>query len=164
MSKVSIVALLLVSQVFSSAVVLAAEARNDQAAPAGRITVQLEATSNNPGKTGTAILVPVGKKTGMTIEISGVPNDTPRPIHLYAVLFEGSCAKRNSKPMYVQTKPGLARSLVDPSAIGAFIGPAQISQDVPIPFDKLQTTPFAISVRLGPEDGNIEIFCGDYAN
>ncbi len=166
MSKASVVVLLLLCQVFACGAVLAAtEGNEDQAATTDRrITVQLAATSFNPGKSGKAIIVPVGKKTAMTVQVSGVPDYTALPIHLYVKLFKGSCANRNPKPMFVQTRPGLAQSLVNPSAIAAYLGPAQISQNLPFSIRKLQKTPFAISVYLGPSDGGYEIFCGDTAN
>ncbi len=162
-SKVTIVVLLLVSQVFSC-FVLAATAGDDQTGAADHIIVRLAATRYNTGKIGMAILTPAGDKTAMTIQVSGVSEHDSRPTYLYADLFEGSCARRNPTPMYVQTKPGLAQWLTDPTAIGAFCGPAQFSQILPVSFRKLRTTPFAIVVHLGPEDGNTEIFCGDSAN
>jgi len=125
------------------------------------ITAQLQPTKNNPAKIGSAILVPAGKKTAITLTVTGVPSTTSRPIHLYAYLFEGSCKGGESGMKYALTKTVLAESVDDPSAIGAFRGPVRIRQKVDVPFEKVRSAPFAISVRLGPADGNQEIFCGD---
>ncbi|RJG02533.1 hypothetical protein [Noviherbaspirillum sedimenti] len=140
---------------------LAAAAGDSRDGVRNSITARLDATRYNPGKIGSAILVPVRDQTGITLTISGVPSETSRPIHLYSYLFEGSCEGGESGMKYALTKNVLAQSVNDPEAIGAFQGPVRISQRVPVSFDRLRSTPFAISVRLAPADGNHEIFCGD---
>lgn len=125
------------------------------------ITAQLQPTRNNPGKIGSAILAPVGDKTAITLTVSGVPSTTSRPIHLYSYLFEGSCKGGESGKKYALTRNVLAEPIDKPGAIGAFSGPARINQNVDVSFERLRATPFAISVRLGPADGNQEIFCGN---
>ncbi|BAL26368.1 hypothetical protein [Azoarcus sp. KH32C] len=124
------------------------------------ITVRLDSTRYNAGRTGNAVVYPVGDKTGITITASGVPSYASRPIHLYSYLFEGSCANRAPGPTYTLTDHTLAESIVRPTAVGAFRGPVRISHSVALPFERLRATSFAISVRVAPADGNYEIFCG----
>jgi len=125
------------------------------------INVRLDPTRYNAGRSGNAVVYPVGDKTGITLTVSGVPDYTSRPIHLYSYLFEGSCVSRDSGPTYALTDRILAESIAHPGAIAAFRGPVRISHSVPLSFEKLRATPFAISVRLGPADGNYEILCGN---
>lgn len=125
------------------------------------ISVRLDPTRYNAGRGGNAVVYPVGDKTGITLTVSGVPGYTSRPIHLYSYLFEGSCVSRDAEPKYALTDRTLAESIAHPGAIGAFRGPVRISHSVPLSFKELRATPFAISVRLGPADGNYEILCGN---
>lgn len=140
---------------------LAARAGDGNDGAKNLITVRLEPSRYNAGRIGSAVLVPAGDKTGIALTISGVPAYTSRPIHLYSYLFEGSCESRNSRPRYALTDRVLAESVTHPNAIAAFRGPARITYSVAVSFERLRATPFAISVRLSPADGNYEIFCGN---
>lgn len=125
------------------------------------ISVRLEPTARNAGRNGSAMVYPVGDRTGVRLTVSGVPSHTSRPIHLYSALYEGSCKDGETGPTYPMRGRTLADSLVHPAGIGAYRGPLSLSHDLDVPFERLKGTPFAISVRLGPADGNDEILCGD---
>lgn len=135
----------------------AEETYGDEGAKA-LISLRLDATNYNAGRIGTAVVYPVGDKTGVSLTISGVPDYTSRPIHLYSYLFEGSCGSRSGG--HALTDKVLASSVGRPGAIAAFRGPVQIAHNIDLPFERLKATPFGISVRLGPADGNHEIYCG----
>jgi hypothetical protein len=141
----------------------AAQANATETGSTDRITVRLAASRYNSGESGMAVLVPAGSETMMTIQISGVPDYTSRPIHLTAEVFGGGCGSRSQEAIYAPSGPILAHSLIRPAAIGALRGPSRIAHRLPVQFEELRTTPFAISVRLRPADGNHEIFCGDRA-
>lgn len=140
---------------------LAAKDESDHEGAKKLITIRLEPTRYNAGRSGTALLVPVGDQTGITLTISGVPTFTSRPIHLSSTLIEGSCENRNAGKKHALNDHVLAESIVHSQDMGAFSGPVRITHRVALPFEKLKTTPFAISVRLTPADGNQEIFCGN---
>lgn len=125
------------------------------------MSIRLAPTRYNAGEIGTAMLAAVGDKTAMTVNISGVPDYTSRPVHLYSYIYDGTCLERAQTPRYALTERVLASSLLRPGAIGAFRGPASISATIPASFERLRNTRFAISVRAGPADGSRELFCGD---
>ena len=125
------------------------------------IQIPLVATAHSTGKIGTAVLSPIGDKTYITLTVSGVPENTTRPVHLNSVLFEGSCEKGKSGVSYDMNDRILAESVVDSRLIAAFRGPVRISHKVAIPLEKIRATPFAISVSQTPVDGNRELFCGN---
>jgi hypothetical protein len=123
------------------------------------IQLQLVPTTYNAGKIGTAVITPSREQTGVNITVSGVPDYTARPVHLYTYLIEGSCQSQASA-VPLKGSP-LAESLLSPGSIGAYRGPVRLSYRVPRPFEEFSTRRFAISVRLGPADGGREIFCGE---
>lgn len=127
---------------------------------ADRIEIPLHPTRFNAGKTGVAVLHRSGDRATMNVAISGVPFDAVRPIHLYPYLVSGSCESRSQAPAYALPDDVLSQSLVDPMSIAA-AGPAHLSYPVDLPFDRLRSAPFAVSVRLSPAEGNREIFCGN---
>lgn len=124
-------------------------------------SIRLVGTGYNAGKIGTAILVPEGDKTIVHLTLSGVPSGTSLPIHLYPYVYEGTCSSHKLKARYALTDHVLAQSIIRPRAIGAFRGPVQLSQSIPVAFETIRATQYAISVRTSPADGNREIFCGD---
>ena len=124
-------------------------------------SIGLLATRNNPGEIGKATLVSLGEKTGIEVVVSGLPAGTIRPFHLYAFVYEGTCSSHGQKPRYSLTNHVLATSIIGPQEIGTFRGPMRLSENIPVAFQTLRATPYTISVRTSPADGNREIFCGD---
>lgn len=128
------------------------------------INLKLVATQANPGQVGTAVLVPVGDKTGVKLQISDVPNQVSRPIHLNAYFFEGTCENRNAGPRYRLSGSVLPASVIHPEAMGALVGPVSIAGNLPRSLESVRATQFGISIQLTPSDGNAEIFCGSFPN
>lgn len=125
------------------------------------IAVPLQATAQAAGEIGRAFLLPEGEGTRVRIEVSGVPPEvTSRPVHLYTLIYEGSCDRLGAQPAYALTERVLAQS---PSvgAIAPAAGPFTVSNTAPIPLEKLRAGEFAIVVKTSPADGNWEIFCGN---
>jgi hypothetical protein len=141
--------------------VVPATAATTNGAESSLDSIRLVGTRYNAGKIGKAILVPEGNKTVVHLTLSGVPNGTSLPIHLYPYIYEGTCRSRKLKPSHALTDNVLAQSIIRPQALGAFRGPVQLSQSIPEPFETIRATQYAISVRTSPADGNREIFCGD---
>jgi hypothetical protein len=144
--------------------VMPAAVATTNAAESSLDSIRLVGMGYNVGKIGKAILVPQGDKTDVHLMLSGVPSGTTLPIHLYPYIYEGTCSNHKLKARYALTDHVLARSIIGPQAIGAFRGPVQLSQSIPVAFETIRATQYAISVRTSPADGNREIFCGDNTN
>lgn len=125
------------------------------------VQLPLVTSGYNAGKIGKAILMPVGDKTVVRLELSGVPDYTTRPIHLYTYLYDGTCGNRGAMARYALTDRALAHSVIRPRAIGALRGPVWLEESIPVDFQTLRASHYAISVRVSPADGGAEIFCGD---
>jgi hypothetical protein len=124
-------------------------------------SIRLVGTGYNAGKTGKALVAPEGDKTVVHLMLSGVPSGTSLPIHLYTYVYDGTCSGPKSKARYALTDRVLANSIIRPQAYGAFRGPVQLSLSIPVAFQTMRATQYAISVRTSPADGDWEIFCGD---
>jgi len=128
---------------------------------AGRdaIDIQLQATLENAGKIGSAVVRRAGNGSAMLVTISGLPVYTAQPTDLHTFVVLGTCGQKDAQVLALK-KDVLVTSQVHPIAV-AFRGPVQMSYPVTLPFDTLRTAPFAVSVRMGPADGGKEVFCGD---
>lgn len=125
------------------------------------IAVRLTAMRANTGEIGMAMLTPLRDETGVTVQVSGVPDHSTRPIHLYTYIHEGSCGALNPTPAYTLTDRVLAESFgVIPMAATAG-PPFKVSNIAPVPLAALRSRPHALVVRSAPADGYREIFCGD---
>lgn len=125
------------------------------------LRVPLAATSYNAGHIGNATLVAQGGETAVTLELSGVPSYTTRPIHLYTYIQEGRCEAPSARPAYKLTDRVLASSVERPRAIAALRGPVTLTNVASVSLQQLRETPHAINVFTGPADGNQSIFCGN---
>ena len=125
------------------------------------LQIPLQASRANAGEIGTAILVPQGERTGVIVEISGVPMGTSRPVHLYTFIYAGECAKLSPTPVYALTERVLADSPAAAGRMTATIPPFRVSNFAPVPLATLQRSSHAIQVRTAPQDGNLAIFCGN---
>lgn len=130
------------------------------------VSMPLVATKYNAGNVGKATLMPQGDKTVVRVALSGVPDYTSRPIHIYTYIYDGTCGSRNATPRFALTDRVLADGLIaepglGPEPIGVFTGPVQLAHSIPMDFQAFRATRYAISVRTSPADGNTEIFCGD---
>lgn len=125
------------------------------------VQLPLVASGYNAGKIGKAILVPMGDKTVVRLELSGVPDYTTRPIHFYTYIYDGTCGSRSAVARYALTDRVLANSVIRPRAIGALRGPVWLEESIPVDFQTLRASHYAISVLTSPADGGTEIFCGD---
>jgi hypothetical protein len=125
------------------------------------VTIPLAPTPQVAGEIGRAFLLPEGEGTRVQIEVSGVPPQvTTRPVHLYSFVYEGACGKLGAKPAYSLLERVIAQS---GSGAGAASpgGMFAVSNVAPIPLQKLRAGNFAVVVKTSPEDGNIEIYCGN---
>lgn len=133
------------------------------AAPAEILRVPLAATRYGTGRIGNATLVSLDGETTVTLQLSGVPGYTTRPIHLYTYIHEGRCDAMSERPAYDLTDHVLASPLGRPRAVAAFRGPVTLTNVAPVSLQKLRETPYAINVRSAPADGSQSLFCGNIA-
>ncbi|WP_332673198.1 hypothetical protein [Aromatoleum sp.] len=125
------------------------------------IPVRMTATRVNTGEIGRAMLTPRRDETDVRVEVSGVPDHSTRPVHLYTYIHEGSCGALSPTPAYTLTDRVLAESFSVFSMAASAGPPFKVSNTVPVPLATLQSRPHAVVVRTGPADGNLDIFCGD---
>jgi hypothetical protein len=124
------------------------------------VTVQLQPASEVAGEIGRAFLMPQGEGTRVQIEVTGVPQLTTRPVHLYTFVYEGPCGKLAAQPAYVLFDRVLAQS--SGTGVVSLGGPPfTVSNTAPVPLQKLRAGNFAIVVKTSPADGDREIYCGD---
>ena len=125
------------------------------------IGVRLAATRANTGETGQVILTPRGEKTDVTVQVSGVPQHSTRPVHLYTYIHEGTCDNLSPAPAYTLTDRVLAESLNMFPTMAKAGPPFKVSNTAPVALATLDSRPHAIQVRTAPADGNVDIFCGE---
>jgi hypothetical protein len=133
----------------------------DAAAKPRNLYIRLAASRINAGEIGSAILVPQGDRTDVTIEVSGVAQGATRPVHLYTFIYAGDCAHLAPTPAYALNDRVLADSPAAANRMTAASPPFRVSNSAPASLDTLRRTPHAIQVRTAPADGNMAIFCGE---
>ncbi|MDT3671051.1 MAG: hypothetical protein ROZ37_12050 [Aromatoleum sp.] len=138
-----------------------ADWKSTEEAGGGSVAVRLSATRVNTGEIGLAMLTPLRDGTGVTVEVSGVPSPSTRPVHLYTYIHEGTCDALNPTPAYTLTDRVLAESLNTFPMAASAGPPLKVSNTAPVPLATLRSRPNAIVVRSAPADGNRAIFCGD---
>lgn len=130
-------------------------------AGAGSIAVRLTAMPANTGEIGLAMLTPLRDETGVTVQVSGVPGHSTRPVHLYTYIHEGSCDALHPTPAYTLLDRVLAESFTTFPMAASAGPPFKVSNIAPLPLATLRSRPHAVVVRSAPADGNLAIFCGD---
>jgi len=147
-----------VSAAFALAVTLLALGVGTGVGAADVVVVTLEPATRNTGQIGRAFLLPEGARTRIQIEVSGVPPLlSSRPVHLYTYVYAGSCDRRSAEPVFAL----LDRVLAQPLSGASVRGPFTVSNDAPLPLDRLRAKPFAIVVRTSPADGSVDLYCGN---
>jgi hypothetical protein len=117
-------------------------------------TVPLHSTLYNAGQVGQATLTPLSShETILSLFVSGVPNSTAIPAHLYTYVYSGTCASHGAKPAYELNRV-VSSEFNDEAGI-------QLSKRVPVAYDTLRSSGYALVVRSAPEDGNHDLFCGN---
>ncbi len=117
-------------------------------------SVPLNATLSNAGNLGQATLTPLGHDTALRLFVSGVPNGTAMPAHLYTYVYSGTCGNLSPEPAY-ELNQTVNTEFNEPD-VGF-----QLWKRVPVPFDTLRSGKYALVVRASPADGNRDMFCGN---
>lgn len=126
------------------------------------LRIPLAATPYNAGRIGSATLISQGEQTRVVLLLSGVPQYTTRPVHIYTYIHEGTCSSLQAAPAYALNDRVLARSVRRPLAIAAYRGgPFEVANTAPVSLASLRAQAHAIDVQTAPADGGYRIFCGD---
>ena len=124
------------------------------------LTVPLTAARANAGEIGRVLLVPVNDKTTeVVLEVSGVPQMTTRPVHLYTYIHDGTCERPSPKPAYSLTGRVRADTLA-PSLAGSK-GLYTVRNSIDVSLTTLRQGPRAVVVKSAPQDGDLVLFCGN---
>lgn len=118
------------------------------------VDVPLTATAHNTGHIAQASLTPAGNETTISFVVGGVPSGTTLPVHLYTFIYPGSCQQLGPHPTYAMNHT-LSADFV------AKRPPWQFWRRAPIALSELRAGAYALVVRAGPMDGNLDLFCGN---
>lgn len=119
------------------------------------MNLPLAATAKNPGHVANTTLTAAGNQTNFDFNITGVPIGTIMPPRLYTFINKGSCQQPGPVAFAMNDKVNTQ------SATGA--GGWSFYRSAPIPMAELLSGKYSVVVRTSPEDGNVDIFCGDVA-
>jgi hypothetical protein len=119
------------------------------------MNLPLAATHANVGHTGNATLTPEGNQTNFDFFISGVPDGTILPPRIYTFINKGSCQQPGPVAYAMNDKVNTK----DEAGSNGW----SFYRNAPIPTTELLSGHYSIVVRTSPEDGNVDIFCGDVA-
>lgn len=118
------------------------------------MTIRMKAYPENAGKIAQVTLVAQKGQAELLFVVSGVPAQASAPDDLDVYIYPGTCAKRADKPVY---------TIGNPYVRGDRQGIRQYSMTrvVPASVDELTSSDHAIVLRTAPQDGAVDIFCGD---
>jgi len=119
------------------------------------VDIPLAASPQNKGEVARATLAAQGDETGMLFFISGVPTGTTLPVRLYTYIYPGSCGALGAKPAYEMNKTVITDRLANEAA------GLTLSRKAPVALNVLRSNGYAIVVRTSPQDGHLDIFCGN---
>jgi hypothetical protein len=116
------------------------------------VTIPLVATQRNPGQIGNVALSSWDKQTGLSFFISGIPSGTTLPLRVYTFINKGSCQQ-----------PGpVAYAMNDQTNTDRVASSGwSFSRNAPVATSELLSGGYSIVVRSAPEDGDVDLFCGD---
>ncbi|KJZ39044.1 hypothetical protein [Pseudomonas fluorescens] len=119
------------------------------------MNLPLAATKKNPGQIANTTLTAVGNQTNLDFYLTGVPTGTTLPLRIYTFVYNGSCQQPGSVAYAMNDK-------VNTESAAGTRG-WSFYRSAPITLSDLLSGKYSIVVRTAPEDGNVDIFCGDVA-
>jgi hypothetical protein len=119
------------------------------------INLSLAPTHENQGKIANTTLTSAGNQTNFDFYISGVPSGTILPPRIYTFINKGSCQQPGPAAYTMNDKVN-----TEPNA---GTGGWTFYRSAPIKMPDLLSGKYSVLVRTSPEDGNVDIFCGDIA-
>lgn len=119
------------------------------------MNLPLAATRANVGHTGNATLTPEGNQTNFDFFISGVPDGTVVPPRIFTFINKGSCQQPGPVAYAMNDKVNTKNE--------AGSNGWSFYRNAPISTSELLSGQYSILVQTSPEDGSVDIFCGDVA-
>jgi hypothetical protein len=119
------------------------------------MNLPLAATHRNAGQTGNATLTAEGNQTNFDFYITGVPTGTLLPPRIYTFINKGSCQQPGPVAYAMNDKVNTKNE--------AGANGWSFYRNAPIATSELLSGKYSIVVRTSPEDGSVDIFCGDVA-
>jgi hypothetical protein len=119
------------------------------------MNLPLAATRANVGQTGNATLTAEGNQTNFDFYITGVPTGTILPPRIFTFINKGSCQQPGSVAYAMNDKVNTRNE--------AGANGWSFYRNAPIATSELLAGKYSVVVRTSPEDGNVDIFCGDVA-
>ncbi|MNN50597.1 hypothetical protein D3C81_1651910 [compost metagenome] len=120
------------------------------------MNLPLAATHANAGHTGNVTLTPEGNQTNLDFFISGVPAGADLPLRIFTFINKGSCQQPGPVAYALNDKVNTK----DEAGSNGW----SFYRNAPIATSELLSGHYAIVVRTSPEDGSVDIFCGDVAH
>jgi hypothetical protein len=118
------------------------------------MAIPLTATHQNAGQIANTTLTAVNNETNFDFYISGVPEGTTLPLRVFTFVNQGSCQQPGPVAFDMNNRITTQRTA---EAGWSF------NRSAPITVPDLLSGKYSIVVRTTPEDGSIDIFCGDIA-
>lgn len=119
------------------------------------MNLRLAPTAKNPGQSATTTLTSLNNDTYFDFYISGLPSGTLLPPRVLTFIHRGDCQRPGPVAFAMNDKVN-----TEPNAGTGGWG---FYRSAPIKLSDLLAGKYSVVVRTSPEDGNIEIFCGDIA-
>ncbi|MDR6928309.1 hypothetical protein [Pseudomonas sp. BE134] len=116
------------------------------------ITVPLKATQKNAGQIANATLNAVDGETNFDFYLTGVPEGATLPLRIFTFVIKGSCQQPGSVAYDMNDRITTQRAAESGWTF---------YRSAPIPLPDLLSGKYSILVRTTPEDGSVDIFCGD---
>lgn len=116
------------------------------------VTVPLVATRHNTGQIGNVTLASWDKQTGFSFFISGAPSGASLPLRLYTFIHKGSCQQPGPVAYAMNDRVNTERQAIRGWAF---------SRSAPVELPVLLSGEYSIVVRMAPDSGDVDIFCGD---
>lgn len=121
--------------------------------PNQSVNLSLAATHKNPGQIAKSTLTSTGNQTNFDFYITGVPSGTILPPRIYTFINRGSC-QQPGPAAYAMNDKVNTESNAGTSGWSFY-------RSAPISLSDLLSDKYSIVVRTAPEDGSVDIFCGD---
>ncbi|EJN26966.1 hypothetical protein PMI35_03659 [Pseudomonas sp. GM78] len=118
------------------------------------VTIPLKATHQNVGQIANATLTAVNNESDFNFYISGVPTGTTMPLRIYTFVNRGNCQQPGPVAYEMNDRITTQRTA---QAGWTF------ERVAPVSVADLLSGKYSVVVRTTPEDGSVDLFCGDIA-
>lgn len=118
------------------------------------VTLPLKATRQNAGQIANTTLTAVDNESNFNFYISGVPTGTTMPLRIYTFVNRGNC-QQPGPVVYEMNDRITTQRTAQAGWTFERVAPVSVSD--------LLSGKYSVVVRTTPEDGSVDLFCGDIA-